>query len=151
MQRLPTKRPLVALMKQARAFGVGVVVATQNPMDLDSPSSPSSSRNPRSALRRRARSARWGRDRTPAAGWQTSAPTPRVGARSRWVSCSGYFAKTCPEKKEPRAISAKAAEKMPVWATALVILIELAAKDFDQQKSPLHKAVVDALKKERRE
>jgi DNA helicase HerA-like ATPase len=31
----PTKRPLVALMKQARAFGVGCVVATQNPMDLD--------------------------------------------------------------------------------------------------------------------
>ncbi len=31
----PTKRPLVALMKQARAFGIGVVVATQNPMDLD--------------------------------------------------------------------------------------------------------------------
>jgi Helicase HerA, central domain len=31
----PTKAPLVALMKQARAFGVGVVIATQNPMDLD--------------------------------------------------------------------------------------------------------------------
>jgi hypothetical protein len=31
----PTKRPLVALMKQARAFGVGVLVSTQNPMDLD--------------------------------------------------------------------------------------------------------------------
>jgi hypothetical protein len=31
----PTKRPLVSMMKQARAFGVGVVVATQNPMDLD--------------------------------------------------------------------------------------------------------------------
>ncbi len=31
----PTKRPLVALLKQARAFGVGLVVATQNPMDLD--------------------------------------------------------------------------------------------------------------------
>jgi hypothetical protein len=31
----PTKRPLLALLKQARAFGVGVVVATQNPMDLD--------------------------------------------------------------------------------------------------------------------
>jgi hypothetical protein len=31
----PTKRPLVALMKQARAFGVGMVLATQNPMDLD--------------------------------------------------------------------------------------------------------------------
>jgi len=31
----PTKRPLVALMKQARAFGVGVVIATQNPMDID--------------------------------------------------------------------------------------------------------------------
>ena len=34
-QTPPTKRPLVSLMKQARAFGVGVVVATQNPMDLD--------------------------------------------------------------------------------------------------------------------
>jgi hypothetical protein len=31
----PTKRPLVALIKQARAFGVALVVATQNPMDLD--------------------------------------------------------------------------------------------------------------------
>jgi DNA helicase HerA-like ATPase len=31
----PTKRSLVALMKQARAYGVGVVLATQNPMDLD--------------------------------------------------------------------------------------------------------------------
>ncbi len=31
----PTKRPLISLMKQARAFGVGVVLATQNPMDLD--------------------------------------------------------------------------------------------------------------------
>jgi hypothetical protein len=30
-----TKRPLLTLLKQARAFGVGVVVATQNPMDLD--------------------------------------------------------------------------------------------------------------------
>ena len=31
----PTKHALVALMKQARAFGVGVVLATQDPMDLD--------------------------------------------------------------------------------------------------------------------
>jgi len=31
----PTKRPIVALMKQARAFGVGVVIATQNSTDLD--------------------------------------------------------------------------------------------------------------------
>ena len=31
----PTKRPIVSLMKQARAFGVGVVIATQNTMDLD--------------------------------------------------------------------------------------------------------------------
>lgn len=31
----PTKRPLVTLLKQARAFGVGLVLATQNPMDLD--------------------------------------------------------------------------------------------------------------------
>ena len=34
-QNPPTKAPLVALLKQARAFGVGVLVATQNPMDLD--------------------------------------------------------------------------------------------------------------------
>jgi hypothetical protein len=34
-QSPPTKRPLVALMKQARAYGVGCVLATQNPMDLD--------------------------------------------------------------------------------------------------------------------
>ena len=31
----PTKRPLIALMKQARAFGVGMILATQNPMDVD--------------------------------------------------------------------------------------------------------------------
>ncbi|MFO0563813.1 MAG: helicase HerA-like domain-containing protein [Polyangiales bacterium] len=31
----PTKKPLLSLMKQARAFGVGVLLATQNPMDLD--------------------------------------------------------------------------------------------------------------------
>jgi hypothetical protein len=31
----PTKKPLVTLMKQARAYGVGCVLATQNPMDLD--------------------------------------------------------------------------------------------------------------------
>ncbi len=31
----PTKQPIVSLMKQARAFGVGVLIATQNPMDLD--------------------------------------------------------------------------------------------------------------------
>jgi hypothetical protein len=31
----PTKRPMVTLMKQARAYGVGCVLATQNPMDLD--------------------------------------------------------------------------------------------------------------------
>jgi len=31
----PTKRPLVSLMKQARAYGVGLLLATQNPMDLD--------------------------------------------------------------------------------------------------------------------
>lgn len=31
----PTKRPIMALLKQARAFGVGLILATQNPMDLD--------------------------------------------------------------------------------------------------------------------
>lgn len=31
----PTKQPLMLLLKQARAYGVGVVLATQNPMDLE--------------------------------------------------------------------------------------------------------------------
>lgn len=31
----PSKKPLLTLFKQARAFGVGVVLATQNPVDLD--------------------------------------------------------------------------------------------------------------------
>ncbi len=31
----PSKTPLLTLMKQARAFGVGVVLTTQNPADLD--------------------------------------------------------------------------------------------------------------------
>lgn len=31
----PSKRPLLLLLKQARAFGLGIVLATQNPVDLD--------------------------------------------------------------------------------------------------------------------
>jgi Helicase HerA, central domain len=31
----PSKKPLLTLLKQARAFGLGVVLATQNPADLD--------------------------------------------------------------------------------------------------------------------
>ncbi len=31
----PSKRPLLTMLKQARAYGVGVVLATQNPVDLD--------------------------------------------------------------------------------------------------------------------
>jgi hypothetical protein len=31
----PSKGPLLSLLKQARAFGLGVVLATQNPVDLD--------------------------------------------------------------------------------------------------------------------
>lgn len=31
----PSKQPLLILLKQARAFGLGVVLATQNPVDLD--------------------------------------------------------------------------------------------------------------------
>jgi uncharacterized protein DUF87 len=31
----PSKKPMLTLLKQARAFGVGVVLATQNPVDLD--------------------------------------------------------------------------------------------------------------------
>src|SRR5204863_5524640 len=31
----PSKVPMLTLLKQARAFGVGVMLATQNPVDLD--------------------------------------------------------------------------------------------------------------------
>ncbi|HUQ22869.1 MAG TPA: ATP-binding protein [Gaiellaceae bacterium] len=31
----PSKKPILTILKQARAFGVGMVVATQNPIDLD--------------------------------------------------------------------------------------------------------------------
>jgi hypothetical protein len=31
----PSKRPLLTLLKQARAYGVGILLATQNPVDLD--------------------------------------------------------------------------------------------------------------------
>jgi hypothetical protein len=31
----PSKKPLLTLLKQGRAFGLGVVLATQNPVDLD--------------------------------------------------------------------------------------------------------------------
>lgn len=33
--RPPTKQPLMLLLKQARAYGVGLILATQNPMDLE--------------------------------------------------------------------------------------------------------------------
>lgn len=35
VQNPPAKAPLLTLLKQARAFGLGVVLATQNPVDLD--------------------------------------------------------------------------------------------------------------------
>ena len=31
----PSKRPMLTLLKQARAFGLGVLLATQNPVDID--------------------------------------------------------------------------------------------------------------------
>ena len=31
----PSKRPMMTLLKQARAFGLGCLLATQNPVDLD--------------------------------------------------------------------------------------------------------------------
>ncbi len=31
----PSKPPMLTLLKQARAFGLGCVLATQNPVDLD--------------------------------------------------------------------------------------------------------------------
>ena len=31
----PSKKPILTILKQARAFGVGLVLATQNPVDVD--------------------------------------------------------------------------------------------------------------------
>jgi len=31
----PSKKPMLTLLKQARAFGIGIVLTTQNPIDLD--------------------------------------------------------------------------------------------------------------------
>src|SRR5436853_5139395 len=31
----PSKTPMLTLLKQARAYGLGIVLATQNPVDLD--------------------------------------------------------------------------------------------------------------------
>ena len=31
----PSKKPMLTLLKQARAFGLGCILATQNPVDLD--------------------------------------------------------------------------------------------------------------------
>ena len=31
----PAKAPMLTLLKQARAFGLGIVLSTQNPVDLD--------------------------------------------------------------------------------------------------------------------
>jgi DNA helicase HerA-like ATPase len=31
----PSKPPMLVLLKQARAFGLGIALATQNPVDLD--------------------------------------------------------------------------------------------------------------------
>ncbi len=31
----PSKKPMLTLLKQARAYGLGIVLATQNPVDLD--------------------------------------------------------------------------------------------------------------------
>jgi len=31
----PSKRPILTILKQARAFGVGMVLSTQNPVDVD--------------------------------------------------------------------------------------------------------------------
>ncbi len=35
VQEPPSKKPLLTLLKQARAYGLGVVLTTQNPVDLD--------------------------------------------------------------------------------------------------------------------
>ncbi len=59
------------------------------------------------------------------------------------------FTEACPDPKEKRALDPKTAKAMPLWAAALSVLVELAARDYDANKDPLHKAVRAALAKER--
>jgi len=35
LQNPPSKEPMILLLKQARAYGIGVILSTQNPVDLD--------------------------------------------------------------------------------------------------------------------
>ena len=69
----PSKVPLLTLLKQARAFGVGVVLATQNPVDLDY-----------KALGNAARGSSAGsRPSATARGWSRGSGRFRVGVRRR--------------------------------------------------------------------
>ena len=50
----PSKAPLLTLLKQARAFGLGVVLATQNPVDLTTRAWPTPAPGSSGACRRNA-------------------------------------------------------------------------------------------------
>jgi hypothetical protein len=79
----PSKPPLLTMMKQARAFGLGVVLATQNPVDLDykglGNAAPGSS-----AACRRARQA--ARDSTACSAAMLQAAWTRRSSRRCWPS-----------------------------------------------------------------
>ena len=80
-QSPPTKRPTVALMKQGRAFGMGVVVATQNPWTSTTARS-----------RKRASGLSAGYRPTPTASASSTAsraPTKRAARRRRSTTSSG--------------------------------------------------------------
>lgn len=60
---------------------------------------------------------------------------------------SETFAKLCPAEKEKRALKPANWKKVPLWAGALAMTMQLRATDFEKQKEPLHVATIAALQK----
>lgn len=65
------------------------------------------------------------------------------------AAASKKLAEACPAPEEKRVLDPKKAKAMPLWAAALSLVVELAARDYDANKDPLHEAVRAALAKER--
>ena len=99
----PAKQPILTILKQARAFGVGMVLSTQNPVDLDYKAMANAgtwlvgrlqTENDKArvleglAPRPAARTSR--RSRPGSAGWPSASSCSSARARtSRWCSARG--------------------------------------------------------------
>ena len=93
-RRSPTRRrktPMLTLLKQARAFGLGVVLATQNPVDLDYKGArPTAARGSSAACRPSAT-----RRACSTASRARAAARQAVRPRAAWRRCSPGSASAC--------------------------------------------------------